>query len=420
MEHRLFELLKWLVEHPTESPPARNTDPLQQEIQIYLESLGFEVQREPLYPDDSIVVGVLPGKNPDAPKLILNGHVDVANVEDPKHWHYPPFELTDVDDVVYGRGVSDMKGGMASLFCVLEALNTQGLQPEGDIIVQSVVGEEVGEAGTKTACALSPKADLALVLDTSDSKALGQGGVITGWITIQSQTTIHDGARSQMVHAGGGLHGASAIEKMAKIIIALKELEQHWAVMKHYPDMPAGANTINPAVIEGGRNPAFIADSCRLWITVHFLPDEDYHEVIQEIETYLNRVAEADVWLRAHPLKFEWGGTSMIEDQGEIFPSFTLPVAHEGFKRLAQAHETIHQTPLETGMSTTVTDGGWLDDYGIPTILYGPGLLTEAHSVDEKINKQDLMAYCAVLSEFLKDWYQNPKSASTMKQTKED
>lgn len=66
-------------------------------------------------------------------------------------------------------------------------------------------------------------------------------------------------------------------------------------------------------------------------------------------------------------------------------------------------------------MSTTVTDGGWLVDYGIPTILYGPGLLTEAHSVDEKINKRDLTEYSAVLLEFLKDWYQHPQSESTMK-----
>ena len=39
--------------------------------------------------------------------------------------------------------------------------------------------------------------------------------------------------------------------KMTKIIQALNELEQHWAVMKHSPGMPPGANTINPAVIEG-------------------------------------------------------------------------------------------------------------------------------------------------------------------------
>ena len=47
-----------------------------------------------------------------------------------------------------------------------------------------------------------------------------------------------------------------------------------------------GANTINPAVIEGGRHPAFIADECRLWITVHYLPNERYEDVVAEIEDY--------------------------------------------------------------------------------------------------------------------------------------
>ena len=71
-------------------------------------------------------------------------------------------------------------------FYVLEKLHQEGRQPKGDIIVQSVVGE-VGEAGTKLACEIGPEADLALVLDTSENMALGQGGVITGWITVKSK-----------------------------------------------------------------------------------------------------------------------------------------------------------------------------------------------------------------------------------------
>ena len=178
---------------------------MQDEIEELLKALGFSIQREQLYMNDSVIVATLKGSNPSAPKLILNGHVDVASVDDDSNWTYPPFELTQLDDWLYGRGVSDMKGGMASLFYVLEKLHQEGRQPKGDIIVQSVVGEEVGEAGTKLACEIGPKADLALVLDTSENMALGQGGVITGWITVKSKNTIHDGARSQTIHAGGGL-----------------------------------------------------------------------------------------------------------------------------------------------------------------------------------------------------------------------
>ena len=86
------------------------------------------------------------------------------------------------------------------------------------------------------------------------------------------------------------------------MIQSLNELERHWGVMKKSPGMPPGANTINPAVIEGGRHPAFIADECRLWITVHYLPNESYESVVNEIERYLNKVAEADVWLRENHL----------------------------------------------------------------------------------------------------------------------
>ena len=409
MNQRQFEILNMLVEFNTESPPGRNTDPLQNEIELLLRDLGFSIQREHLYDNDSIIVATLKGEDSEAPKLILNGHVDVASVDDDQYWQYPPFKLTEVDGWLYGRGVSDMKGGMSSLFYVLERLNQEGHRPKGDIIIQSVVGEEVGEAGTKRACEIGPRGDLALVLDTSENQALGQGGVITGWITVKSKNTIHDGARSQMIHAGGGLFGASAIEKMTKVIQALNELESHWAVMKKSPGMPPGANTINPAVIEGGRHPAFIADECRLWITVHYLPNERYEDVVEEIEDYLNRVAEADVWMRENPLEFEWGGASMIEDKGEIFPSFTVPIEHPGFKQLEDAHQHVHGSALRHGMSTTVTDGGWIAHFDIPTILYGPGSLEEAHSVDEKVEKRELEQYSEVLYEFLKHWYEHPE-----------
>ena len=203
MEQRLFELLDVLVKYNTESPPGRNTDPLQDDIEHLLKTLNFDIQREHLYENDSVIVATLKGEDEDAPKLILNGHVDVANVDDDSNWQYPPFQLTEKEGWLYGRGVSDMKGGMASLFYVLEKLHQEGRRPKGDIVVQSVVGEEVGEAGTKRACEIGPQADLALVLDTSENMALGQGGVITGWITVKSKNTIHDGARSQTIHAGG-------------------------------------------------------------------------------------------------------------------------------------------------------------------------------------------------------------------------
>lgn len=153
-----------------------------------------------------------------------------------------------------------MKGGLARALFARRLMRDAGVSLPGGIILQSVIGEEVGEAGTLQCCRRGYTADLVVVVDTSDLEIQGQGGVITGWITVKSPQTFHDGTRRQMIHVGGGLVGASAIEKMMKITAGLQELERHWAVTKSYPGCPTGATTINPAVIEGGRHAAFIAD----------------------------------------------------------------------------------------------------------------------------------------------------------------
>jgi len=404
-EEELLNLLTKLVAFPTVSPPARNTNSVQEFINRYLIDLGFQTDKWDVYPGDPNVVGILPGESPEQfNSLIVNGHVDVAEVGDDNEWMSSPFQTFVMDGYVYGRGVADMKGGMAAALFAIKLLKDLGVTLGGDLQIQSVIGEEVGEAGTQACVERGYSSDYAVVVDTSDLHIQGQGGVITGWITIQSKVTHHDGIRRNMIHAGGGVKGASAIEKMMKIIAGLQELERHWAVTKKYEGFPPGANTINPAVIEGGRHAAFVADRCALWVTVHFYPNEDYEEVITEIEQHIGAVAAADPWLRENPPEFVWGGKSMIVDRGEIFPSLEIDRNHLGTKALTRSFEHILTKQPTLGMSTTVTDAGWLGRAGIPTAIFGPGKLEDAHAVNEKLDIQQLLDFTKVLAVFIADW----------------
>ncbi|WP_040209316.1 acetylornithine deacetylase [Neobacillus jeddahensis] len=401
----LIELLTKLVSFPTVSPPARNTNDVQGFIKGYMEELGFITDMWDVYPGDPNVVGVLAGEDSTQFKsLIINGHVDVAEVGDDQEWKASPFLARIEDSYLYGRGVADMKGGIAAALVAIKLLKEMGITLRGDLQFQSVIGEEVGEAGTLACTERGYTADYAVVVDTSDLHIQGQGGVITGWITIQSKETYHDGLRRNMIHAGGGVKGASAIEKMTKIIGGLQELERHWAVTKSYDGFPPGTNTINPAVIEGGRHAAFIADRCALWVTVHFYPNEDYEKVIKEIEQHIGAVAAADPWLRENPPQFVWGGKSMIVDRGEIFPSLEIDETHPGTKALSHSFEKMLSEKPTLGMSTTVTDAGWLGRAGIPTVIFGPGKLEDAHAVNEKVEIRQLLDFMKVLAVFIADW----------------
>jgi acetylornithine deacetylase len=189
-KNELLELLADLVSFPTVSPPARNTNTVQEFISGYLNELGFKTDMWEVFPGDSNVVGILPGHTSETfNSLIVNGHVDVAEVGDDKEWNSSPFKTRIKDSNVYGRGVADMKGGIAASLMAIKILKKLGISLEGDLQFQSVIGEEVGEAGTLACTERGYKADFAVVVDTSDLHIQGQGGVITGWIVIQSKET---------------------------------------------------------------------------------------------------------------------------------------------------------------------------------------------------------------------------------------
>ena len=404
-QEELFSLTEALVAFETPCPPGRNTEAIQRFLSEILRAWGAEVRPFPLYPGDNQVVARFAGRGGGGRSLLINGHVDVASTASGEPWSHPPFVPVRRGGRIYGRGATDMKGGIAAALSALRAvLETRG-RPRGDILVHLVTGEEMGEGGTLLALEHTPPVDLALVPEpTAGEISIGQGGVITGWITIQNAHTYHDAVRRRMIHAGGGVDGASAIEKMVVVLQALRELERYWGVMKSHPGFPPGTSTINPAVIEGGRHPAFVADRCALWVTVHFYPRETAEMVTAEIERTVRAAADADPWLRRHPPVFRWGGRSMIEERGETFPAFETDPAHPGVVLLARAHGEVHGAPPPTRMSPSVCDAGWLAERGIPVVVYGPGGWEQAHAIDEAVATEDLLACARVYARVISEW----------------
>lgn len=400
----LYRLVESLVAFATPSPPGRNTEAIQRFLGDTLAGWGAEVRTVPLYPGDVEVIARLPGRGAGR-SLLINGHVDVAQTTPGEAWTDPPFHPVRREGRIYGRGATDMKGGIASALSALRAVLETGGRPRGDVLVHLVTGEEMGEGGTQLALDHTPPVEFALVPEPSaGALSLGQGGVVTGWITIQSPQTYHDAVRRRMIHAGGGVEGASAIEKMMKVLHALQDLERHWAVMKSHPGFPPGTTTLNPAAIEGGRHPAFVADRCALWITVHFYPGETAEGVTAEIERTVLAASAADPWLRTHPPTFRWGGRSMIEDRGEIFPAFETDPGHPAIAIIERAHRAVHGALPAKRMSTSVSDAGWLAARGIPTVVYGPGGWEQAHAIDECVATADLLACARVYARVIAEW----------------
>ncbi len=84
-----------------------------------------------------------------SPILALSGHMDVVDAGNQDNWTYPPFQLTEKDDKLYGRGTTDMKGGLMALVIALIELKEQNQLPQGTIRLLATAGEEKEQEGAK-------------------------------------------------------------------------------------------------------------------------------------------------------------------------------------------------------------------------------------------------------------------------------
>ena len=398
----LTALLAALVRFETDNPPGKNEAPAQEWMAAEMRKLGLEVDVFDALPGRPNAVGVWRGTG-GGRSVILNGHIDVAEVRQRSAWERDPFDPVVEGRTMYGRGTSDMKSALAAYLYAVRQLQAAGVRLRGDVVIQSVMGEEAGEPGAHACTERGYRADFGIVGEATRARqALAAVGTMNLRITIRSPYTLHLHARRLALHAGGGLEGANCVEKMAtRIIPALQELEREWAVWKRHGAIPPAQTLINPFAIRGGGNPFFLPDECTMHVIVLYLPGEARDGVRREVEDQVRRAAELDAWLRKYPPELEW-------DPAE-YPVAFLPsdvdAAHPAVRELVEAGREILGAPIEIGGGRgAVCDSGWVARGGTPTVVWGPGDIYWAHRVDERVNLDDVLAYAKVLALFLMRW----------------
>jgi len=407
----VVKLCSGLVKVPSENPPGDMTE-MAGFIRDWLAEQGLRAEaHEPKKGAINLIVRV---GDAEEPCLALGGHMDVVPAGDRERWSVDPYSGEVRDGRVWGRGATDMKGGLACLMFALAAIAREVEHLPGTLLLAITPDEETGgQHGARWLVEqglLHGDACLMAEPSTIHASVVAEKGIC--WLRLR--------APGRPAHGSLPMLGENAIEKAARAMEVLKGLEELEvkvpeelaAVVESSrelfrllapslaeelglpPEKAAGIAraldhiTVNFGIIKGGTKVNMVPEACELDVDVRVPPGFRPEDVLAWVKS---KLAEASL------------GDVSCEVVHSSEPNYTPPSSRIFGLLRANARE-IAGLDVRPIIITGGTDARFLRWRGVPTIHYGPGVLHKAHAYDEFVEVRDLKVATLVLAGTMLDF----------------
>jgi acetylornithine deacetylase len=317
----------------------------------------------------------------DGPTLVFCGHLDTVSTEG---MTVEPYEAFVQDGRVYGRGSSDMKGGVAAILCAAAELAASPFP--GRILLALVADEEYASIGAQHFVA-HHKADACILTEPSGGRLiLAHKGFV--WAELVTTGRAAHGSRWDL--------GVSAIAKMGRIITALETFDRTELRTRTHPLV--GPASLHSSVVRGGTGLSTYAERCTLQVERRTLPGETTAQVADE----LRRVVEGTG---------EEAEIRCLLDRPPLTCDRDAAVS-QAVRRAAQ--NVTGAPPEESGVSYWM-DAALFANAGIPAINYGPHGVGD-HEPVEWVDLESVVRCARVLAESARQFvsiYRSKPSSET-------
>ncbi|HII1628537.1 TPA: ArgE/DapE family deacylase [Staphylococcus aureus] len=335
-----------------------------------------------------------------SPILALSGHMDVVDAGNQDNWSYPPFQLTEKDGKLYGRGTTDMKGGLMALVVSLIELKEQNELPHGTIRLLATAGEEKEQEGAKL---LADKG----YLDDVDSLIIAEPTGSGIYYAHKGSMSCKVTATGKAVHSSVPFIGDNAIDTLLEFYNLFKEKysELKQQDTKHELDVApmfksligkeiseedanyASGLTAVCSIINGGKQFNSVPDEASLEFNVRPVPEYDNDFIESFFQNIINDVDSNKLSLD--------------------IPSNHRPVTSDKNSKLITtikevASSYVEQDEIFVSALVGATDASsFLGDNkdNVDLAIFGPGNPLMAHQIDEYIEKDMYLKYIDIFKE---------------------
>ncbi|MEN0523863.1 ArgE/DapE family deacylase [Staphylococcus aureus] len=335
-----------------------------------------------------------------SPILALSGHMDVVDAGNQDNWSYPPFQLTEKDGKLYGRGTTDMKGGLMALVVSLIELKEQNELPHGTIRLLATAGEEKEQEGAKL---LADKGYLDDVDGLIIAEPTGSGIYYAHKGSMSCKVT----ATGKAVHSSVPFIGDNAIDTLLEFYNLFKEKysELKQQDTKHELDVApmfksligkeiseedanyASGLTAVCSIINGGKQFNSVPDEASLEFNVRPVPEYDNDFIESFFQNIINDVdsnkLSLDILSNHRPVTSD-KNSKLITTIKDVASSY------------------VEQDEIFVSALVGATDASsFLGDNkdNVDLAIFGPGNPLMAHQIDEYIEKDMYLKYIDIFKE---------------------
>ncbi|CAJ1203428.1 putative succinyl-diaminopimelate desuccinylase [Companilactobacillus paralimentarius] len=320
------------------------------------------------------------------PVLGISGHMDVVAAGNLDDWNSDPYQLTEKDGQLYGRGATDMKSGLAALIITMIELHHQGLPQKGTIRLMATMGEEVGEEGSGYFLKDGS-------MDDVDGLVIGEPSGYNIGYAEKGSMDIKFTSNGKASHSSMPEKGFNAIDPLMNLLIDANKIFRDENI-KHDSIGPLIFNT---TLINGGTQVNSIPDHAEAEINARTIPEYDNQKVIDVLNDLVKKYNDQgakisfDAYMNEFPVLMD-PKNALVAPMKKLMEQYT--------------NEEVHVTPI-----SAVTDASNLvqkKPSDLPFLIAGPGNDTP-HQINEHVDKQMYLNFIDIYEKLFIDFLDNTK-----------
>ncbi len=358
-EKATVEFLQKFLQAKSANPPGEELEAANL-VADWMRRLGLEGRVIPIQDRRANALGRLTGKGKKAP-LLFSGHLDtVPPGESP--WEHEPYSGQIVGDRIYGRGASDMKGGLVAMVTAAGALARAKVPLAGDLLIAATADEEAGTLGARHLVQSGE-------IDKVTGVLIGEPSDLAVYIAEKGAFWLEVATRGKTAHGAMPELGINAILQMSKILTRLPRLRFEY---KRHPLL--GKPTLNIGTISGGVKTNVVPDGCKITVDIRTVPGQNHKAILNQVGELLKGLSDSDP-------NFQ-GEVKIISDLPALETSPQDPLVKAALR--ASRRET-GQTQKPRGVMYYTDGVAFVPELKIPMVICGPGKAGLAHQPDEYV-----------------------------------